>query len=291
MEQLLAKVGQTSYLGYAMYRLAPLATPESLTAVEEARVRLEQIEARLEAARDEMQHGDVATALNELLESVKQTARRHLGPMLPSDLGSALREQVVERDNPDWIEALRVLYEELVAHDVVVPDDLAPHDLPRWTVDWLQRAETPDGSGPSRPQLLGELATAEKELDRHIRAMSRIDRLELVAMESDGQADETRAQLLAADGAPESSAERAVAMLRPLADRVRAEAGCSVPLVVQGNFRDLAGAELCEMLDELEVLSQDLQLVLMCDRPEAVAWASDVGLRRALGSRVAPTTV
>jgi len=291
-QHLLAKVGQTSYVGYVMYRMAPEPSPESVALVDTARLRLEQTESRLSEARSELQNGDVMQHLNRQLESVKETARQHLGPMLPNDLGAALRQQVVERDNPEWMEAVRRLYEELVAQGVDVPDDLAPQALADWAAHWIDEADLPPGAGgPSRAELLGQLANAEQDLDRHARTMNRMDRLETASLESAERAAEVESQLGAADAPTGTSGERAVARLRPLADRVRVESGSSVPLVVRGEFSDMDGAALRELLDELEVLAQDLQLVIICDRSEAVEWTSDVGLRRALGSTISSTSV
>ncbi len=288
MAELLARVGQTSYISYVMYRMAPQPAPETVAEVELAKLRLEQIEARLNEARADLEHGDVMQHLNGILEGVKTTARRHLGPMLPSDLGSALRKQVVERENPDWVEALRDLYDELVAQQVAVPDDLDAQTLPTWAAKWISETEAPIDltSGPSRAELLGQLANAEKELERHARAMNRIDRLELVAATSADEAGDVAIRLASSDAPCGTSAERAVAMLRPLADRVRVQAGSSVPLILQGEFVDLEGDAIRDLLDELEVLAQDLQLVIVSNRAEAMEWASEVGLRRALCSSI-----
>jgi len=67
---------------------------------------------------------------------------------------------------------------------------------------------------------------------------------------------------------------------------VRSEAGSSVPLILHGDFADLSPQGLEDMFDQLEVLAQDLQLIVLCDRDEAASWAGAVGLRRALGSQV-----
>lgn len=287
LQALLAKVGQTSYLDYVMYRLAPVPSAESLAALDVARTNLEQVEARLGEARFEMQFGEVQSRLNQVLESVKETARLHLGPMLPSDLGAALRKQVIEEPNPEFHEALRVLYAELVRLGAKVPDDIEPDELVGWADAWIVEQESPrETSGPSRAELFGRLSLAEADLELHERAMARVEGLEAEAEQAIQILAEAERRLETAIGDVGTSADRALAMLRPLADRVRAEAGGSVPLVVQSEFSDLDGDRLEELFDQLEVLSQDLQLVVLCDREEAAAWASEVGLRRALGSRV-----
>lgn len=288
LQSLLAKVGQTSYLDYVMYRLAPTPSAESLAALEAARTKLEQVEARLGEARFEMQFGPVPSRLNEVLESVKATARVHLGPMLPSDLGTALRLQVIESDNEEYSDGLKHLYDELMRAGADVPPSIEPAGLVDWAEAWAVEAERPtEGpSGPSRAELFGLLAVAERDLDAHDRAMGRIEGLEADADQMIARLGELTERLNSAVDDEGTSADRALALLRPLADRVRAEAGGSVPLILHGDFADLDGPALEELFDQLEVLAQDLQLIVLCDRSEAVDWAGGVGLRRALGSQV-----
>ncbi len=287
LQRLMAKVGQTSYLDYVMYRLAPVPSAESLADLDAARTNLEQVEARLGEARFEMQFGPVPSRLNEVLESVKATARVHLGPMLPSDLGAALRLQVTEQDNPEHIEALRDLYDELVRAGAAVPDTVQPDELVGWAEAWADAFSRPvDETGPTRAELFGALALAEQDLEGHDRAMARIEALEAEAETAIAALSNATERLNSSIGDVGTSADRALALIRPLADRVRAEAGGSVPLILDGDFADLDSAALDELFDQLEVLAQDLQLIVLCDRPDAIDWAGGVGLRRALGSQV-----
>lgn len=287
LQQLLAKVGQTSYLDYVMYRLAPVPSAESLAALEGARTNLEHIESRLGDARFEMQFGPVQASLNEVLESVKGTARVHLGPMLPSDLGAALRRQVIETANPEFSEGLRDLYHELHRVEADVPETMQPEALVEWAEVWADDLDRPsEHTGPTRAELFGKLTVAETALEMHDRAMARVEGLEADAEQAGLELVTTEERLRSAVGDVGNSADRALALLRPLADRVRSEAGGSVPLIVHGEFSDLDATELEGMFDQLEVLAQDLQLVVLCDRGEAASWASGVGLRRALGSQV-----
>jgi len=287
LQTLLAKVGQTSYLDYVMYRLAPVPSAESLANLETARTNLEQVEARLGEARFEMQFGPVQASLNEVLESVKETARVHLGPMLPSDLGAALRRQVIESDNPEFSEALRNLYHELRRVDADVPETIQPEALVDWAEAWADEVDRPkEHTGPTRAQLFGQLTLAEQDLEMHDRAMARVEGLEADAEQAAAELAATDERLRSSIGDVGTSADRALALLRPLADRVRSEAGSSVPLILHGDFADLSPQGLEDMFDQLEVLAQDLQLIVLCDRDEAASWAGAVGLRRALGSQV-----
>ncbi len=293
LASLLSIVGQETYVAYAMYRMAPQPSRESVAAVEGAKLNLAKVETALEHARLELKDGPVAQELKQRLELVKADARVHLGPMLPSDLGAALRTMVVEVPNPEFLPACQTLYDELVRQHVVVPDDLEPRDLPQFALQWAAEAQKPlDETGRTRAQLKVQLVGASKELDRHARAMARIDRLETTAEASRERVLELRRQLEAANGiGPANSAEQAVGLLRPLADRVRSEAGASVPLVLKGDFDDLDDQGVRDLLGELEVLAQDLQLVIVTERVVAEEWAADVGLRRALGSTISPTIV
>lgn len=287
LQTLLAKVGQTSYLDYVMYRLAPTPSAASLADLEASKTNLEQVEARLGEARFEMQFGPVQVSLNEVLESVKETARVHLGPMLPSDLGAALRRQVVETDNPEFAEGLRNLYHELRRVEADVPETIQPDALVDWAEAWADEIDRPkEHTGPSRAQLFGQLTLAEQDLELHDRAMSRVEGLEADAEQAAIELTATEERLSSSIGDVGTSADRALAMLRPLADRVRAEAGGSVPLILHADFADLSPLELEGMFDQLEVLAQDLQLIVLCDRADAAEWATGVGLRRALGSQV-----
>ncbi len=289
LQALLAKVGQTSYLDYVMYRLAPIPSAESLANLEGAHTNLEQVEARLGQARFEMQFGPVQASLNEVLESVKETARVHLGPMLPSDLGAALRRQVIETANPEFSEALRNVYYELNRVEAEVPETIQPEALVEWAEAWADEADRPKGkahTGPSRAELFGQLTLAEHDLESHDRAMARVEGLEADAEQAVVELVATEERLQSSIGDVGTSADRALALLRPLADRVRSEAGGSVPLILHGDFADLTASGLEEMFDQLEVLAQDLQLIVLCDRVEAASWAGGVGLRRALGSQV-----
>ncbi len=289
LQRLMAQVGQTSYLDYVMYRLAPVPSAESLADLDGARTNLEQVETRLGEARFEMQFGPVPSRLNEVLESVKATARVHLGPMLPSDLGAALRLQVIEQENPEHSDALRDLYDELKRAGAAVPDSMQPAQLVSWAEAWADELDRPaddEDTGPSRAELFGALTLAEQNLESHDRAMARIEGLEAEAEAAIAALGNATERLNSSIGDVGTSADRALALIRPLADRVRAEAGGSVPLILDGDFSDLDAAALDELFDQLEVLAQDLQLIVLCDRPDAVAWAGGVGLRRALGSQV-----
>lgn len=292
LQRLMAKVGQTSYLDYVMYRLAPVPSAESLAQLDEARANLDHVEARLSDARFEMQFGAVQTQLSEVLESVKATARIHLGPMLPSDLGTALRLQVTETENPEHSEALRSLYDELIRHSAPVPEAMQPDALVPWAEAWADEVDqTVEYAGPSRAELFGELTAAEQDLETHNRAMARIEHLEADAEGAVADLDTASHRLASAAGDVGTSADRALALVRPLADRVRSEAGGSVPLILHGDFGDLEAPALEDLFDQLEVLAQDLQLVVLCDREEAATWASGVGLRRALGSQLMHTSI
>jgi hypothetical protein len=65
---------------------------------------------------------------------------------------------------------------------------------------------------------------------------------------------------------------------------VRQDAGGSLPIVVTGLGR-LEGSEVAVLLEGLSQLTDDVQVVVLCDSEAATGWARDAGLDRALASQ------
>ncbi len=74
------------------------------------------------------------------------------------------------------------------------------------------------------------------------------------------------------------------ATVQALADRVRTESGSACPLILEGEFADLDDPAVADLLERCETLGQQLQLIIVSNRPAAANWAQQVGLRRALRS-------
>ncbi|MEZ5378985.1 MAG: hypothetical protein R2733_20980 [Acidimicrobiales bacterium] len=281
---LLAKVNQTSYSGYAMYRLMPTASEEKLAVVGAAEDQVDAAQAEVDQARHAMTYDQTAVQLAEVADGIKARAREFFGPMLPADLGRALQEHVVESPNPVWFDRVRELYDALVENDVEVPDDLEPEKLTIWADGWLMEQERLDleANRVDPGMIQAELDAAEKALDRHARAMARIDRLEAKAAESRQRVSELRRRIARIEAGDASSIESVFEGVSELAERVRDNAGVSIPIVIKGNFGDLDDADVTALLDRIEPLAQSVQIVVMTDRNAAATWARTVGVRRAL---------
>ena len=281
---LLGKVNQTSYSGYAMFRLMPFASEEKLAVVATAETQVDAAQAEVDDARDSIAMDETANNLTMMADAIKDRARSYFGPMLPSDLGRALAEHVVERPNPEWFERVKDLHDGLQAIDSGVPDDLEPERLAIWADGWLIEQEHLDLESnridPVATQ--SELDAAEKTLDRHARAMARIDRLEAKAAESRQRVGELRRRVDRIKVGETSSIDSVFEGIADLAKRVRDNAGVSIPIVIKGNFGELADTDVAALLDRIEPLAQSVQIVVMTDRNAAATWARNVGVRRAL---------
>jgi hypothetical protein len=281
---ILAKVNQPTYSAYAMYRLSPTPPPEKVAVVDAANRQVADAQAEVDEARAALAEDQTARELQDHLELVRAEARLIFGPMLPSDLGRALREHVVESPNPEWSEALRDLYDAMVACGIEIPDTLEPERLPIWADDWVLKQERAEAaSGVVDPaELQADLDAAEAALDRHARAMARIDRLEANAAESRLAVAELERQIARIENGETSPVQALYEEVVELAERVRENAGVAIPIILRGNFGDLTDAELSELMERLEPLAQSMQLVVVTDRNAAATWARNAGVRRAL---------
>ncbi len=286
---LLRKVGQTTHAAYAMYRLAPTADPRGLADVARAKKALERATYTLQTAKDGLANDSVTLKLSAQHSKLKDEAREQLGPMLPSDLAGALLGKQDSSENPVWVEGITKVFDTLKAAGAPVEVEIEPTELAAWATNWLQNdlsSQESDRNSIDRPALEQDLQQAEASLDRHARAMARIDRIEADANRSASYAREVQERLAVASGQGGLSKVDLLATIAPLANKVRTEAGSAAPLVLVGEFNTLADFELEELLGELEVLAQGVQLIVVTDREKAATWASQVGLRRALRSTV-----
>lgn len=287
LDTLLGKVGQPTHAAYAMYRLAPQADPAGVAAVERACQLVERAQGNVDATRAEESCDPLAVELAGQLGLLKDEARLHLGPMLPKDLGAALLALRDESENPEWIASVGELYDGLVAAGAEIDESVDPGDLSGWAAGWLNsqvEADAAKRDAVDRNELSLRLERAEASLDRHARAMGRIDRLEAAAAISEGYASDLHDRLAIAQGDGGLSATDLLSSIEPLADLVRTEAGSSAPVVLVGDFNTLGDSELQELLGSLEDLARGVQLIVMTDRSAAAEWAGEAGLRRALPS-------
>lgn len=289
MDRLLAKVGMTTYTGYAMYRLNPTPSAEKMEELALATQRVDAAQAELEQSRAALEIDPTAVALSDEFDAVKAKAREHLGPMLPSDLGNALSKLVVESDNPDYFDGLGSLFALATEEEVPFPDGIEPAQIPESVTHWVDHQEAQLDSGPviDEEKLLSDLLNSESELDRHVRAMARIDQLEAKAADSAEAVRELEARIVRVENGESVSAEGAISNIVPLIEKLGRENEGSVPVVLEGDFVDLGENELVELLDQLESVAQRHQLILVTGRETAAAWATGAGLRRAMLSQPA----
>ncbi len=295
MERLLAKVGQNTYSNYVMYRLDPQPSAEHAALVQAAEMSVDRARSNADDARTVLANDDIAFDLKRDYDEIKDEARVHLGPMLPEDLGAALAGFVTETTNPEWLESMSVLGHELLAAgaDPVAIEEVAPEDLPQVAEQWLRNAQMDLDSlrqGPAHSELEFALELAEARFNRHLRAMSRIDRMEATAAESSSRVAELSDQIARAE-AGESGQAGIVQTIRQVADRIRTQAGAAAPLVLDGEFAGMEDSEVSFLLDELEILTKEMQIIVVSSRSVAGEWASNAGLRRALRSTMNPASV
>ena len=127
-----------------------------------------------------------------------------------------------------------------------------------------------------------QAAVLDKLLARHNRAMSQIDKAERRAVRSSMRVRELKQQLRARTAGPQVATAAAVlAMVAPVAERVLAEVGGSLPIAVVGDMAELPDGEVAAMMNALEEVAEQVQVVLLTRHPAVAAWAERAGLERA----------
>ncbi len=281
---LLQKVCMPSYTAYALHRLSPTPPADQLVLLDRAKERLAAVNAEAAAARAALESDSTAASLEFQFDDVKAEARRHLGPMLPSDLGAALSELVIHVENPTWLDNLRTLYERMLQEGIDVPEDIEPEQLAEFAKQWMTEvnAELASQEVVDPAVVAADLALAERDFARHARAMIRIDQLEAQAVASAARVAELEAS--AAVGQGGGAARPIIETLTELGNRLRGQNSRSMSIVLTGEFEAVPDAEIEFLMGQLEGLAQQHQLILATNRGEIAAWAASVGLRRALRS-------
>ncbi len=291
MQALLDKVGVNSWTEYWVFRTAPTASAERRAAVADAANELElaiERQQRLEqlAATDE-----VYLELDVSLNRIRKEAKEHLGAVVPIDLGVALRGLIEEVESPEWLAALNDLRDVLASNDLRPPYGYEPDEILGWTASWLEaearlqesRNLDADRTPEELANLKQELARAEEHLLRHRRALIRIERAEKSAQAASDRLERLQLQMAERETrASPSTADDVIAFIRPVLDRVSNDTGGSIPVVVTGSMPDLDGREMEILMSELEKIAQNVQIIVVTTRTEAINWAGEVGLRRAV---------
>ncbi|MFV0257073.1 MAG: hypothetical protein ACK5PP_01310 [Acidimicrobiales bacterium] len=292
MQELLGRVGVNSYTEYTMYRTGPKVSPAAQQALELAqRIRDEAAEALVEAWAA-TENDPVTAEMTAEASVLRDEARLHLGPMLPSDLGGALRQLSVEHENPEYRERigrLAALLDALGSRAGTTGDGGgSPAEVLTRTRTWLAQRRDPDA------QVLAAAHEARARLmaalHRHQRAVAAIapaeDRAVAAALEL-AQAEERLAALVTPAERP--SARRLVNAAVDVMERLDPVGDGPRPVVVFDPLAGLDNTEAVGVLEELAGLTNRVQLILVSDRPVAAVWARHAGLERALltGSQTA----
>lgn len=289
LDQLLASVGATSWTEYSMFRFSASLSPELTKAVEDAEAEFAVAARALESARTYQARDEVAVRLQANVEQIKADARPYLGVLGPSDIGAALREQIVKVENPDWVTAVNDLRDALSSNDLHPPYGFAPSEIIGWTDSWLRAQESYDGSaddelddGQGRAGLIAELDGAKTRLAKHNRALAEIDRAERDAVRSAMRVRDLKNQLRVRSAGPEATTAAAVIdMVRPVAERVAQEVKGSVPIAVVGDMPQLPDLEARILMGQLEGIATQVQVIMVSQHPALVPWVDRAGMERA----------
>lgn len=284
LEVLLAKVGVPTYTAYAMHRLNPQAPPDKQAALHAASAALARCQAELEEARAQRSLDPIIRELEYDRAAVAEAAKPHLGEVLPEDLGAALETHVIERENPLWIEGLKKLYDALAAVGAGIPQNMEPGDLCQWAEEWIEITERTarEKAGIAPDDIEDQIASAEKALERHAKAMARIDQMEAAAEHTARTAQRLQLQIARSQQPGRATAAEALDNLLPHLERINASAGTSsVPVVLTGHFGQLTDDEVEDLLFSLEAFTEHFQLIVVTERSRALSWATEVGLERA----------
>jgi hypothetical protein len=212
--------------------------------------------------------------------------------VLPADLGEALGELVVERDNPEYQAAIRRL--DQVLDELLGPSRSAPPANGAIAAivragEWLRARD--NEQGPDLVALEAARRRAAEDIERHDRSLSRIDRAEAAALASSLELARLRQLLVAMRDGSSSTAESILARLEPMVARIRAEVDGSLPLVVLDPVRDLSDdRQAVAVLRGLALLAEQVQILVVSDADVCLRWATAIGLETAMVSRPRPST-
>ncbi len=283
LQKILDRVGLPTYTAYAMYRMNPKPPPAKQAALHAANAVVARNKAELEEARAELSLDPVTRELEEDRAGINDEAAEYLGRVLPDDLGPVLETNVVERENPLWIEGLTKLYDALTQAGSGIPENMDPADLPQWAEEWIEITERDarERAGIAPDDIEDQIAAAEDSLRRHAKAMARIDQMEAGAEQSAHKAQHLELQIARSQQSVRASAAEALDYILPHLERIHGNAGTSVPIVLTGQFGELTDDEVEDLLFSLEAFTEHFQLIVVTERDRAQQWASSVGLERA----------
>jgi hypothetical protein len=301
MQALLDKAGVESWTAYTVHRVAPTAPPELLDAVVRAQEGVEDAEAHLADMEEARESDRLYKELNEEDSTLRAKARVYLGLVLPKDLTAALDHTMIERTNHAWTAAVDRLAELVDRHGVAQPDPDGPEpdELEEGEGDdrqhqreavvaraqaWLDEVQDSD-SKVDVATLIEDLEKAKLLLARHERALARIGRAEESAAAAAIGLAQLQEQLSARSGESADTVEALMAHVQPIATQLALEASGSLPIAIVGDFEEMVTVDVDRLFDHLSELAGDVQVLMISDNPDAVRWATSVGLDRAMVSR------
>ncbi len=294
MEELFARVGVSSWTEYALSRSNPRIPAAKLEAVAAAERQVSIDEQAVAAARHEASTDPVSAQMGKTLAAMKDDARPFLGAVMPNDLGAGLRALITKADNPEWLQAINRLRDTLSSNDLQPPYGVGPSEVLGWAEAWLagqdalnddpsDSSQVDDANENASPEVLrASLQEAERRLVRHRRALSRIEGAERRATLSQVRLDRIHQQMekRAAATTPQSASE-ILQFLEPILRQMQADGGGQVPIVIAGSMPDLDATEINELVSTLQRLSKKLQVLIVTNRGEALAAATEFGLEQA----------
>jgi hypothetical protein len=293
-QALLDKVGLESWTAYNMYRMDPTPSQARIDQAATARRVRDDAQAELDKSTVALASDSVYAELNQELDAIRDEARGYLGPVLPSDLGEALGELVIERQNPEYHAAIRRLgqvLDELIGPDRKAAVDSGAIDPVAVVVRadaWIRAARS--DQGPDLEVLGRARRQALDDIDRHDRALARIERAEAAALASSLELSRLERLLDAVRAGSEATAESILARLEPMVARIRAEVDGSLPIVVLDPIADLDPDQARSVLHGLSLLAEQVQILVVSDAELCLQWASEAGLDTAMVSRPRPSS-
>lgn len=294
MQELLDKVGASSWTDYALARSNPRVPAAKLALVQEAEQQVALDEKAVADARQAASSDPVSAQMGKTHAAMKDDARPHLGAVMPNDIGAGLRALISEVENPEWLRSINRLRDTLSSNDLQPPYGVGHNEVLGWAKAWLagQEALTEDtGAGESDgnsaeiddpKELAAALEEAESRLIRHRRAILQIEPAERRAMLSQVRLDRVHQQMSerSTASAPRSAGE-VLQFLEPVLRQMKVDGGGQVPIVIAGAMTELDSSEINELVSTLQRLSMKLQVILITNREEALVAAAEFGLEKA----------
>jgi len=287
LQTLLDKVGVSSATSYSLFRLNPQPKAEQITKLNASKLELQSTKSKLDIANKEILADRELQDLDEIYSEIKREAIKYLGVMLPADVGGALDQLGEKFESEDWQEKVIKLRDVLSSNELNPPSDLLAHEILEWTDSWL-RGQSSINSEPKKTvpidveSILLEISVLEKKYLLHTRALTKLSLLEREYQKVKRQSDELKNSL--SKYSTENSGNEIEILEEGIVETVSGilgDSGSSVPIAIVSQFSGLDSSQLKKLLASLEELSKHLQVIIITDRREAIAWAEEIGLQRA----------